>query len=283
MPLLTIVILTYNEEQNLPTCLASLAGLPAEIRVVDSGSTDRTCSIARDFGARVSSHDFQTQAKQFNWALDNLPIETSWVMRLDADERLTPELREQMLSILPNTERSVAGFMVKRRVYFWGRWIRFGGYYPVWLLRIWRMGQGRCEDIAMDEHVSVLGGRVDKLSGDIIDENRKGLGFWIAKHNAYSDREVRSFLESRTAPAAQNIGSHAARQRWLKNRIYLRFPLFLRAFLYWLLRYFIMLGFLDGVPGFVFHFLQGFWYRLVVDAKIREAQKVMPALERVHL
>lgn len=280
VPFLTVIILTYNEEQNLPFCLASLAGLSADIRVVDSGSTDRTCSIAREFGAHVASHDFQTQAKQFNWALDNVAIGTPWIMRLDADERLTPELRDEILNVLSNTERLVAAYMVKRRVYFWGRWIRFGGYYPVWLLRIWRSGHGRCEDIAMDEHVSVRGGRIERLSADIIDENRKGLAFWIAKHNAYSDREAQSLLESRSMPAAQNIGSHAARQRWLKNRIYRRSPLFLRAFLYWFLRYFIMFGFLDGAPGFVFHFLQAFWYRLAVDAKIHEEQRAMAARQR---
>jgi len=273
MPLVSVIILTLNEELNLPVCLDSLLGLDAQVVVVDSGSTDRTGEIAERFGAEVIRHPFENQARQINWVLDNVRLSAPWIMRLDADERLTPELREELKSALPGAPNTVAGFLIKRRVYFWGRWIRHGGYYPTWLLRIWRAGQGRAEDVWMDEHVEIAGGESRRLVNDIIDENRKGLAFWIEKHNGFSDREVKDIVAGGSVTNAGLTGVQAARRRFLKRNLYGRAPRFLRAFLYWMLRYFILLGFLDGKAGFVFHFLQGLWYRVVVDAKLYELEQ----------
>ena len=273
MPLLSFIILTLNEELNLPICLGSLRGLDAEIFVIDSGSVDRTAEIAREFGATVVQHPFENQARQINWALDNLHFSAPWIMRLDGDERLTPELRDELKSVLPAAPDTVTGFLVKRRVYFWGRWIRHGGYYPVWLLRIWRHGKGRSEDRWLDEHIFVTEGKTRRLNADIIDENHKGLTFWIDKHNGFSDREVRTLLTVSDASDARRIGGQAGRKRILKTSLYARMPLILRAFLYWFFRYFVLLGFLDGKAGFVFHFLQGLWYRVVVDAKLYEFER----------
>jgi len=273
MPLVSVVILTFDEELNLSSCLASLRGLDAEIFVVDSGSTDRTKQIAIDHDALLHEHAFETQARQFNWALDNLPLSAPWVMRLDADERLTTELAEELRLKLPRLPEAVSACWVKRRVYFLGRWIRYGGYYPTWLLRVWRRGKARYEDILMDEHLVVSGGDRCFLDSDIIDENRKGVAHWIAKHNCYSDREVKVML-SGSGNDPRSIGGQAAQRRFLKERVYWRTPFFLRAFLYWGLRYFVLLGFLDGRPGLVFHFLQGFWYRFVVDAKLFERGRI---------
>jgi len=268
--LLSVVILTRNEERNLPFALRSLSSLPVEVFVVDSGSTDATAQIAADAGVRVIAHPWQTYAKQLNWAIETLPITTPWTMRLDADERLTPELVEEIGAALENAPKNVAAFEMRRRVYFWGRWIRHGGYYPIWLVRVWRTGKGHCEDLWMDEHMLVTGGETRQLRGDIIDENHKGLGFWIAKHNDYADREVKDILEKRSA--APNLRGQAGRKRKLKIWIYGNSPVFLRAFLYWAYRYFVRLGILDGLAGLVFHFLQGFWYRLLIDAKLHEAE-----------
>ncbi|MBF6568112.1 MAG: glycosyltransferase family 2 protein [Candidatus Binataceae bacterium] len=269
--LLSVVILTHNEEPNLAVCLSSLEGLSAEIFVVDSGSVDRTAEIARGFGARVVEHPFVNYAAQLNWALDNLPIRTPWVMRLDADERLTPELAAELQSALPEAPADVSAFMMKRRVYFWGRWIRHGGYYPTWLLRVWRHRQARCEERWMDEHMIVLAGQTLRLGNDFIDENRKGLGFWTGKHNRYADREVADLTASGLLSSAPGLPDQMGRRRWFKQNFYGRLPLFWRAFFYWFFRYFILLGFLDGKPGLVFHFLQGFWYRFLVDAKLYES------------
>ena len=277
--LLSVIVLTRDEEANLGLCLESLAGLGAQVFVVDSGSTDRTRDMALLAGCTVVEHPFENYARQFNWALETLPLRTAFVMRLDADERLTPELARELAATLPTLPGRIGGLLLKRRVYFWGRFIRHGGYYPTWLLRVWRRGQARCEERWMDEHMVLAQGEPGTLRHDIIDENHKGLTFWTAKHNRYADREVLDLLaleqrgqkepgEDADAPAGQ-----AGRRRWAKVNLYARSPLFLRAFFYFLYRYVARLGFLDGVPGLVFHFLQGFWYRFLVDAKLCEARR----------
>jgi len=275
--LLSVIILTKNEEANLPTSIASLQKLDAEILIVDSGSSDRTVEIAQQTGCQVFEHPFENHAQQLNWALQNLPITTPWIVRLDADERLTPELVEELNRILPQTPDDITGYQVKRRVFFMGRWIRHGGYYPTWLLRVWRTGVGTCEQRWMDEHIVLSEGKISSLRHDIIDENQKGLSFWIDKHNRYADREVKDMLnvatESDELLANNEQHSQASQRRWVKKNFYARSPLFLRAFLYFLLRYTIGLGFLDGKEGLIFHFLQGFWYRFLIDAKIYELQK----------
>lgn len=270
---LTVIVLTKDEEANLPALLASFDGLDCRVLVVDSGSTDATVAIAEAAGCAVVGHPFVNQAQQLNWAMAELPITTPWVMRMDADERLTPEFVAELQAVLPTLPADVAGLEVKRQVCFWGRWIRHGAYYPTWLLRIWRNGQAICEDRWMDEHMVVTGGRVLRLEHDIIDENHKGLTFWTDKHNRYADREVKDLLAIEASRTASSLEGQAGQRRWLKENLYARSPLFLRAFLYWFYRYVIRLGFLDGIPGLVFHFLQGFWYRFLVDAKIYEMRR----------
>ncbi|TVR84815.1 MAG: glycosyltransferase family 2 protein [Rhodospirillales bacterium] len=269
---LSILVLTRDEEANLPVLLASAEGLGAAFVIVDSGSTDRTVAIAEAAGCRVVYHPWETYAAQLNWAIEHAGITTPWVMRMDADERFTPELVAEMRGMLAMLPDAVTGLLVKRQVWFWGRWIRHGGYYPIWLLRVWRSGRARCEQRWMDEHMVVDGGEVRRFSHDIIDENHKGLTFWTDKHNRYADREVRDILSGETAGGGELAGQ-AGRTRWLKGNVYLRAPMFLRAFLYWFYRYVLRLGFLDGRAGLVFHFLQGFWYRFLVDAKLHEARR----------
>lgn len=271
---IAVLILTLNEEVNLPNALASIVPMDAEIVVVDSGSTDRTIEIARDAGASIYQHRFQNHAQQLNWALDNLPIRASWIMRLDADERLTPELAHELSATLPTLPDDVTALELNRRVYFWGRWIRHGGYYPSWLLRVWRTGAARCEQRWMDEHMVVTRGRVARLRHDFIDENHKGLSFWIDKHNRYADREVKDLLAIDVGETSNLPNGQAGRRRWAKEKLYSRAPLFWRAIAYWFYRYFLRLGFLDGTPGLVFHFLQACWYRLLVDAKLYEVRRV---------
>jgi glycosyltransferase involved in cell wall biosynthesis len=272
--LLSVVILTKNEELNLPNCLASLQQLESKIFIVDSGSTDQTVAIAKQAGCKVFEHPFENQAKQLTWALQNLPITTPWIIRLDADERLTPELAEELQRVLPQTPDDITGYQVKRRVFFMGRWIRHGGYYPTWLLRIWRTGLGTCEQRWMDEHIILSQGKIANLQYDIIDDNKKGLSFWIDKHHHYADREVRDLLnmsvEQEDPLIKKGQVSQATLRRWIKKNLYRRSPLFLRSLIYFLLRYTIGLGFLDGTEGLIFHFLQGCWYRFLVDAKLYE-------------
>jgi glycosyltransferase involved in cell wall biosynthesis len=274
--MLSVIILTKDEAANLPVCLSSLSPLRPEIFVVDSGSSDSTVEIAKQADCYVVNHPFENYAEQLNWALQNLPITTPWVMRLDADEQLTSELARELKEILPRTPEEITGYQVKRRVFFMGRWIRHGGYYPTWLLRVWRTGVGTCEQRWMDEHIVLSQGRIANLNHDIIDENHKGLSFWVDKHNRYADREMKDILShdsQRDNLLHQGQFSQATQRRWVKKNLYERSPLFLRAFLYFLMRYTVGLGFLDGIEGLIFHFLQGFWYRFLVDAKIYEMRK----------
>jgi glycosyltransferase involved in cell wall biosynthesis len=269
--LLSVIILTKDEEANLPHALRSLGPLGARVLIVDSGSQDQTLAIARAHGCHVLTRSWTNYAEQFQWGIDNIPWSTTWLMRLDADEILTPELIEELQNVLPAAAADVAGYEIKRRVYFWGRWIRHGGYYPTWLLRIWRRGSGRIESRQMDEHLVLENGRVGRLESDIIDENHKGLSFWTAKHNSYADREVD---DMRALPGEEIvIQGQAGRRRWMKKNLYSISPRFVRAFVYWFLRYVVQLGFLDGKPGLVFHFLQAFWYRFLVDAKLEEEER----------
>jgi glycosyltransferase involved in cell wall biosynthesis len=273
------VILTRDEELHISRCLESVAGLAAERFIVDSGSEDATCAVARQHGAAVFVHPFENQAAQFNWALDNLPIESEWVLRLDADEYLLPELQDEIRAVLPALPPDVSGLLMKRRVVFQGRWIRHGGYYPTWLLRLFRQGHARAELLEMDEHLRLTRGRTASLAHDFVDDNRKGLAFWTAKHERFAAREAGVLLRLAAASSEGSesegalFGAQPERRRWLKRNLYLRAPLFLRAFLYFGYRYWLRLGFLDGRAGLVFHVLQGFWYRFYVDAKLWEAQR----------
>lgn len=277
---ISVIILTYNEEKNIRLALESVCGWVQDIFLVDSFSTDGTLDIARKFGAQIFQNPWMNYATQLNWALEHLPLTTEWVMRLDADEQVMLELMNELKDNLPLVAQEVSGLYVKRRVYFMGRWIRRGGYYPTWLLRIWRRGHCRCEARWMDEHMKLEKGNTLFLQNDIVDDNKNNLHWWINKHNSYATREAIDILNMKyhilqyDEISANMMGTQEERKRWLKN-VYVRLPLFFRAFLYFIYRYLIKLGILDGKEGLIWHFLQGFWYRFLVDAKIYEVEKIM--------
>jgi glycosyltransferase involved in cell wall biosynthesis len=272
MTALTAIILTRDEALHLPRALASLQGVASRVIVVDSGSTDATCQIARAAGAEVWQHPWTNYAQQFNWALDRLGAGVGWLLRLDADEYLTPALAAQIADGLPD----VAGITVGRSMWFQGQPVRYGGLFPARMLRLFRQGQGRVEARWMDEHV-IVDGPVAHLAGQIIDDNRKPLDWWIAKHNAYASREVVDVLNRRhgfLAVQAAPTGT-AGVKRWIKHHVYARLPGGLRAGVYFLYRYLLRGGFRDGRQARAFHVLQGFWYRYLVDAKLAEVERCM--------
>ena len=256
---ISVIILTYNEELNLENCLKNITDWASEIFIVDSFSTDKTLEISQKYGCKISQHSFENQAQQFNWALENLEIKNEWILRLDADEYLTNKLKEEIEKEIPSSIK-VNGYYIKRRTYFMGRWIKHGGYYPTWILRLFRKGKARSEKRKVDEHIVISEGESGRLKNDFIDDNKKDLTFWIEKHNNYSSREAADVL-------AGNYG------RGLK-KYYYRLPLFFRPCFYFCYRYFLRFGFLDGKEGLIFHFLQGFWYRFLVDVKIYERRKI---------
>lgn len=273
------IILTKNEELHIERCIASLRGVCDEVFVVDSFSTDRTVEIAKKLGAQVFQNAWKNYATQFNWALANCPIKSDWLWRIDADEYLSGGLGEAVKKRIDGADEAVNGFYVRKKIVFMGRELLHGGWYPSYHLKVWKRGFGDCEDKWMDEHIRVFSGRTDVVEvGDQVDDNLNSLTWWTEKHNGYATREMVDMLsieydlrkEEEVEP--KFFGTEEQRKRWLKIK-YVKFPLFVRPFLNFVLRYIFKGGFLDGKQGLVWHFLQGFWYRFLVDAKIYEVKK----------
>jgi glycosyltransferase involved in cell wall biosynthesis len=275
---LSVIILTLNEEKHIERCIKSLLAITDKIFIIDSGSTDNTVKIAENLGAIVLANPWVSYAFQYNFGIKNNPYSTKWLMRMDADEYILPELAAEINANLSLTPENIHGFYIKRRVIFMEKWIKHGGFYPYWLLRIWRNGSGYCEESWMDEHIRLEKGESAQMKNDLVDHNLNKLTWWIQKHNNYANREVIDLLNikydfnSKETVAPKLFGTQEQRIRWVKKR-YANFPLFTRPFIYFHYRYIFRLGFLDGYPGLMWHFLQGFWYRFLVDAKIYEVYK----------
>lgn len=277
---LTVIILTKNEERHIERALACVAAIADRCVVVDSGSTDRTVELAMAAGATVLQKPWVNYATQLNWALDQLPDDTEWVLRLDADEIVTEPLAAEIRKKLTALPAQTQGIFVSRRMHFLGRRIQWGGVFPVRVLRLFRHGHGHCENRWMDEHI-IVDGDTAEFSGEIIDDNLNSLTWWTEKHNSYASREVVDILnqEYRFTPqetiASLSGGQQAGIKRWIKENIYARLPGGFRVFAYFFYRYFFRLGFLDGKEGTAFHILQGFWYRYLVDTKLHEVKSHM--------
>lgn len=286
---LTVIILTKNEEQNLRKCVESFRGAAKRFVIVDSFSTDGTKELAAQLnkelkksGAGLDFYEnpWKDYATQLNWGIENTDISTEWTMRMDADEELLPELAKEIDECLPKLSKDVCGVILRRRVYFMGKWIKHGGRYPEKLLRIFRTGMATCEQKIMDEHLVLKKGRTVEFKKDLVDNNTKDLDWWTGKHNWYSNREVLDRqLTIEHALQEENLLEHgestkqAKRKRMIKNHGYYSLPKFFRSHLYFIYRYYIRLGFLDGTEGKIFHFLQAYWYRFLVDAKMYECEK----------
>ena len=280
LPSLSVLILTYNEEKHIARCIESVLPISKKIFIIDSYSTDKTVKIAESLGAKCYQHKWENNhALQFNWGLETLPIDTDWVMRLDADEYILPNLALEVKEKLSFLDEGITGININRRVIFMDRWIKRGGYYPVTLLRIWRNGLGYLEQRWMDEHVKLKEGKIVSFKNDFVDHNLNSLSWWIIKHNNYASREAIDYLIYKCKfEINENISSgimeeQGKRKRWFKEKVYFKIPLFLRPFLYFFFRYFLKFGIFDGKQGLIWHFLQGFWYRFLVDAKIFEIYK----------
>ncbi|MEP6796448.1 MAG: glycosyltransferase family 2 protein [Saprospiraceae bacterium] len=267
--------MTFNEEIHISRVLESIRPIAQKVIVVDSHSTDHTVEIAQNLGAQILQNPFINQARQFQWAMDNTGIETAWVMRMDADEYLTAGLIDEIQSRLSTLDPAISGITLKRRVHFMGKWIKHGGAYPVKLLRIWRNGHAVIEQRWMDEHMVLIRGEMTEFRNDFIDENLNNLTWWVNKHNHYATREAVELLNQKyhfmNQVASPGIGiftKQASQKKWVKKNLYSKMPLFVRSFFYFLFRFWLKFGFLDGRKGLMWHFLQGFWYRFLVDAKM---------------
>ncbi|MEZ8515995.1 glycosyltransferase family 2 protein [Vibrio cyclitrophicus] len=272
--MISVLIITFNEELHLERCIKSVSRVSDDIIIVDSFSNDDTENISARSNVRFYQNEWTNHSTQINWALDNVDFKNEFVLRVDADEYLMDELVHELKCKVIDSPPAdnINGLVIKRRTYFMGRWIRHGGYYPTKLLRLWRKGHARCEDRVMDEHMILLDGHYAHLEHDFIDENLAGLSSWTSKHNSYSNKELEEFYREKKS-SANNADVGVATKNRNRKSVYYRTPIFLRAFGFFFYRYLFRLGFLDGKEGFIYYVLQSFWYRFLIDAKIYEKEK----------
>ncbi len=273
---LSVIILTKDESMHIRRCLENVNRIARKVYVIDCFSTDGTQEIARELGAEVVEHKWPgNQAEQFNWALDNIQIDTEWILRLDADEYMMPELVDELQRVLPVMPDAVTGVVFKRRHIFMDKWMK-GGIYPVKILRLFRRGYGRYEQRLMDEHVVLSAGEEYECQNDFCDHNLNNLSWFCKKHVDYAVREAAELLDLEfglTSHSTAGKLSEQANAKRRKKHSYARKPLFWRSFAYFMYRYFLKGGWRDGKEGFIFTFIQGWWYRTLVDAKIYEIKR----------
>jgi glycosyltransferase involved in cell wall biosynthesis len=275
---LTVAILTLNEEQNLRYALESVFGWADEIIVLDSYSSDATVAVANTFGCYVAQNKFDNYARQRNYVLTQLPITSEWILFLDADEWLPRDLKQEIKALI-DSKPEENGFYIKYRMMWASQWIK-RGYYPTWILRLFRYGKGRCEDRTVNEHL-IIEGKTGYLKSDFVHEDRKGIGAWIQKHIGYAEREAlelcnRARSSNQLEIDARLFGSQAQRKRWLRYRIWNRMPPLLRPFLYFFCRYVLSGAFLEGRAAFLFHFMHALWFPMLIDAKYLEMKRQSP-------
>jgi glycosyltransferase involved in cell wall biosynthesis len=280
----SVLIPTKNEELNLPACLTSLQRAD-EVYMVDSQSSDRSVEIAEGFGAKVVQFKFNGRwPKKKNWSLDNLSFRNEWVLIVDCDERIPPELWAEIEQVIKSDE--YVGYYLNRRVFFLGKWIRYGGKYPDWNLRLFKHQKGRYENLGTEdipntgdnevhEHV-ILKGKVGYLKNDMLHEDFRDIYHWLERHNRYSNWEARVYFNLLTGKddsgtiGANLFGDAVQRKRFLKKLwVHLPFKPLLRFTLF----YIIQLGFLDGRAGYIYGRLLS-QYEYQIGVKLYELRKL---------
>jgi len=248
-PMVEVVIATYNERDQIADAVRNALQL-GSVFVVDSFSTDGTPDLARDAGATVIQHPFANYARQKNWAIDNLPLQAPWIFILDADERITPQLRDEVLRKI-RTQPHIDGYYVNRLLIFMGCPVRHGGLYPSWNLRLFRRGCARYEDRVVHEHM-VCKGRTAYLRGEMLHIRRETISHYIFKHIGYADLESGEWVkwrsgESRVAAASDLFKGHLRYRQWARRHLWHRLPG--RPLWRLFFMYIVRLGFLDGAAG----------------------------------
>jgi len=271
-----VIVLTYNEELNIKACLESLKDLTEEIFIVDSFSTDKTLEIARQYTEGIFQNAWVHWSHQRNWALDNLPISYEWVLFLDADERLSDGLKQEIANTLTGNCKLLEGYYIKRNFYFMGRWLKHGGYQADYILRLIKRNQARSIGSGARDYMTVQG-ELGRLKNPMIHEDKKDLALWIDKHNklALLDAEESIRFESKQILSKKSdyhakINIEHSLRIWLRENVWVMMPLFIRPLFYFFYRYIVQLGFLDGKEGLIYCFLHGLWYPFLVDAKVYE-------------
>ncbi len=278
----TAIVLTKNEQANIGACLRSVAGFAKRVVVLDSGSTDDTLSIARSLGADVMEHAFTYYAAQFNWGIENAGVTTRWTLRLDADERFTPDVCARCEKLLDeHGDDDVNGIVMESDFFFLGRLMKHGGSKKRKIM-LFRTGCGRIEDRKRDAHTILFDGRTVAISERFLHYDFKDLTSHINKYNWYATREMMDYLAFAEGKNFDvNTDGQLRRHRKKKFTVYYRAPMFLRAWLWFVYNYYLRLGFLDGREGYLYHYFESYWYRFLVDAKIYEHTKTGAAPEKL--
>ncbi len=269
----TAIILTQNEEANIGACIESIAGFAKRIAVIDSGSSDRTCEIARSLGADVFTHPFTYYAAQFNWGAENASVDTRWILRLDADERFTPAVCTHCEALLSeHAEDDVNGVVIEADFYFLGRLMKHGLTNKRKIM-LYKTGHGGIEDRKRDAHTVLTDGRTVAIREHFLHYDFKDLTSYINKYNWYTIRELSDYLAyEKSGSYDVNTDAKLKKHRKHKFTLYYRAPMFLRAWLWFMYNYYIKLGFLDGREGYLYNYFECYWYRFLVDAKIYESR-----------
>ena len=278
---LSVIILTGNEEIHIRRALENVCPMAQHVFVLDCLSTDRTVEICGEFeNVTVVKHAWPgNQAEQFNWALDNLYIKTSWIFRLDADEYLTDALKEEMQVKLPKMSDEVSAIVLPLGRAFHGKVLKHGIVRGIKMIRLFRNCKVRYEQRLMDEHLQVLSGNTVEFENQFVDDSLISMAAFTAKHNGYSNREAALLLDAEygltelSNEADSQYAEEVAAKRKQKAK-YAKMPLYWRSLGYFLYRYIIKLGFLDGRAGFEWDFFQGLWYRMLIDSKVAEARRI---------
>jgi len=267
---ITAIILTYNEEKHIKRCILSIKKFVKKIIIIDSFSTDKTLEIAKNFKVKIYKHKFINQAKQINWALRKIKFQTSWILRIDADEYFTKELRKKVTTHINTLNYKYDGISFNRVIKFLNKEIHYGGTSPHKTLRIWKNKKGRCEDVWMDEQI-IVKGKVFHINQNLIDENLNDLKWWKLKHRNYAKREAISFLNNKKNKNKFKFIKklkNVRKRKHLKEKIYYKLPIFLRPLLFFLYSLTFKLGIITGWQGLVFYYYQTLWFRLLVDINI---------------
>jgi len=266
----SIIILTFNEEENIESCLQNCLQVSSDIFIVDSYSTDNTLQLIQKYPVKLTQNKFINYSHQRNWAQKNCPFQNEWVLHVDAGEGLTNELIRWLNNEFPRLKDAYDGFIFSRRVYFMNKWIKRGGMYPNYHLRLFKISNGFCENKSYDQHF-VVNGSVYKipLGADVIDNNGSSVNDFILKHLRWANKEAEDLISMQVTQGNVKeslTGTNIERKRFLKNNLYYKLPILWRAFFFFIYRYIFCLGFLDGKIGFIYHFLQCFWFRVTIDS-----------------
>ena len=279
------IILAYNEEKSIKFAIQSAKNISNYIYIVDSFSNDKTVKISKSLGAKIFKHKFINHSKQFNWAIKKINPRDKWILRLDADEYLEKDLIIEIREKFNNLDKDVSGITFKLKEKFLGKQSKFGGRENLRLLRLWKYGFGKVEERWMDESVYLYDGKIINFNNKIVNDNSKNINFYINKHINYATKEAIEVIIQKYNLINQNkkinkkINFSRNLKLYLKEKIYNKLPYQLSTSLYFIFRYFILLGFLDGKIGFLYHFIQGYWYRVLVGSKVEEIEKQIKNLK----